>query len=162
MSQEKLISSNPVARKDYHISEVVEAGIVLTGTEIKSIRNHSPALKEAFVQILPTANKRLEAWVMNLHIAPYSHGNIWNHDPLRKRKLLLKRNQIDRIHGSVIRDGMTAILLRMYFKMGYVKLELGLAKGKKNIDKREDLKKKSANRDIERAMKSSRNKPSKK
>jgi SsrA-binding protein len=157
---EKLIASHPTARGDYFIQEVVESGIQLTGTEIKSIRQQSPSLKDAFVDIHPAGsgeNKgKLEAWLLQAHIAPYSHGNIYNHEPLRKRKLLLHRHQIDRLFGSITQDGLTVIPLRMYYKKGRVKLELGLAKGKKKGDKREDVKKRSAEREMDQARKRSR------
>jgi SsrA-binding protein len=162
---EKLIASHPTARSDYFIEEVVEAGIMLTGTEIKSIRNTSPSLKDAFVDIHPAGGGpaggkkdkgALEAWLIQSHIAPYSHGNIYNHEPLRKRKLLLHRHQIDRMFGSITQDGLTIIPLRMFYKKGRVKLELGLAKGKKKHDKREDIKKKSAEREMDHARKRNR------
>ena len=150
---EKLIATNPLAHANYFISEVVEAGLVLTGTEIKSIRNQSPNLRDAFVEIRATSNKKLEAWLINAHIGPYSHGNIWNHEALRRRKLLLHRRQIDRMHGALIQEGMTVIPTRMYFKGGKAKIELGLGRGKKKYDKREDLKKRSAEREMDQALK---------
>jgi SsrA-binding protein len=157
---EKLIASHPTARSDYFIQEVVESGIQLTGTEIKSIRQQSPSLKDAFVDIHPSGSGakkgKLEAWLIQAHIAPYSHGNIYNHEPLRKRKLLLHRHQIDRMFGSITQDGLTVIPLRMYYKKGRVKLELGLAKGKKKGDKREDVKKRSAEREMDQARKRNR------
>lgn len=150
---EKLIASNPNARSNYFIDEVVEAGLVLTGTEIKSLRAVSPNLRDAFVDVVGQPGKKLEAFLMNTHIAPYTHGNIWNHEPTRKRKLLLHRHQIERLYGAQIRDGMTIVPLRMYFKKGRAKIEIGLGKGKKKGDKRQDIKKKTANREIEKAMK---------
>ncbi len=152
---EKLIASNP-ARGDYFVEETVEAGISLVGTEVKSLRETSPNIRDAFVDIHPKSSTRLEAWLLNMHIAPYSHGNLQNHEPLRKRKLLLHRHQIERLNGSLIRDGMTVIPLRFYFKGGKIKCELGVCKGKKQQDKRQDIKRKSADREIERAMKASR------
>ena len=124
---EKLIASNP-NRGGFIISETVEAGMMLTGTEVKSLRQSSPNLRDAYVEVR-AQNKSLEAWIYNLHIAPYTHGNLANHDPLRKRKLLLHRHQINQIHGSLIRDGMTAIATRIYFKGGKVKIEIAVAKG---------------------------------
>lgn len=156
---EKLIASHPTARSDYFIQEVVEAGIQLTGTEVKSIRDQSPSLKDAFVDIQPSKSGdsgSLEAWLLQAHIAPYSHGNINNHEPLRRRKLLLHRHQINRLFGSITQDGLTIIPLRMYFKKGRVKMELALAKGKKKHDKREDIKKRSAEREMDQARKRSR------
>lgn len=149
---EKLIATNPSARQNYFINEVVEAGIMLTGTEIKSLRNQAPNLRDAFVEIRPTRGA-LEAWLLNTHIAPYSHGNIWNHDPLRKRKLLLHRHQIDKMHAAIIREGMAIVPTRMYFSKGKAKLELAIAKGKKKHDKRESSKKKSAEREMDQARK---------
>jgi SsrA-binding protein len=156
---EKLIASHPTARSDYFIQEVVEAGIQLTGTEVKSIRAQSPSLKDAFVDIQSSSGEKngaLEAWLVQAHIAPYSHGNINNHEPLRRRKLLLHRHQINRLFGSITQDGLTLIPLRMYFKKGHVKMELALAKGKKKHDKREDIKKRSAEREMDQARKRSR------
>lgn len=154
-SGEKLIGSNPNARSNYFIDEVVEAGIVLTGTEVKSLRNQSPNLRDSYVEIAGKTGS-LEAWLLNTHIAHYSHGNIWNHDPLRKRKLLLHRHQIERMHGAITQKGMTIVPIRMYFKKGVAKVELGLGKGKKKYDKREDMKKKSAEREMDIARKQHR------
>lgn len=155
-SGEKLIATNP-SKSDFFIEEVVEAGIVLTGTEIKSIRLQSPNLRDAFVEINAGRDKArtLEAWLVNCHIAPYSHGNIWNHEPLRRRKLLLHRHQIDKMYGAITQKGLTIIPTRMYFKKGLAKIELALAKGKKKHDKRESLKKKSAEREMAQARKKS-------
>lgn len=159
-SGEKLIASNPHARSNYFIEEVVEAGIVLTGTEIKSLRNQTPNLKDSFVEIAAAAKNTIstliEAWLLNVHIAPYSHGNIWNHDPLRKRKLLLHRHQINKLFGAVTQKGLSIIPLRMYFKSGRAKIELGIGKGKKKFDKREEIKKRSAEREIDYARKRSK------
>ena len=146
---EKLIATHPTARSDYFIEETVEAGIMLTGTEVKSIRAQSPSLKDSFVDVTPEH----EAWLVQAHIAPYTHGNINNHEPLRRRKLLLHKHQINRLFGAVTQDGMTIIALRMYYKKGRVKLELALAKGKKKHDKREDIKKRSAEREMDFARK---------
>lgn len=149
---EKLIASNPVARSNYLISEVVEAGIALTGTEIKSLRSQAPNLRDSFVDIR-SYRAGFEAWLSNVHIAPYSHGNIWNHDPLRRRKLLLHRHQLEKMHGALIQKGMSIVPLKMYFKKGRAKIELGLGKGKKKYDKRETLKQKTAEREMEVARK---------
>lgn len=153
---EKLIATNPNARSNFFIDEVVEAGLVLTGTEIKSLRAASPNLRDSFVDVIGQPGKKLEAFLMNTHIAPYAHGNIWNHEPTRKRKLLLHRHQIEKLYGALVRDGMSIVPIRMYFKMGRAKIEIGLGKGKKKGDKRGDVKKKSANREIEKAMKRSK------
>jgi SsrA-binding protein len=155
---EQLIATNPNARSSYFIEETVEAGLVLTGTEVKSLRANSPNLRDSFVEVYGQPGKKLEAFLLNTHIAPYSHGNIWNHLAVRKRKLLLHRHQIERLYGASIRDGMSIIPLRMYFKKGIAKIEIGLGKGKKKSDKRADIKKKTADREIEKAMKDSREK----
>ena len=152
---EKLIASNPNARNRYFLEEFVEAGIVLTGTEIKSMRTQSPNIRDAYVEIRPSGTS-LEAWLHNVHIGPYSHGNIWNHEPMRKRKLLLHKHQIQKLFGAVIQKGMTLVATRMYFKKGMAKIEIALGKGKKAHDKREDIKKRSADREISRAMKQSK------
>ena len=152
---EKLIATNPLAHANYFISEVVEAGLVLTGTEIKSLRAQSPNLRDAFVEV-SSRGSSLEAYLVNAHIAPYSHGNIWNHDPLRRRKLLLHSHQVERLHGAIIREGYAVIPTKIYLKKGRAKVELGLGKGKKKCDKRQDLKKKSAEREMEQAVKRAR------
>lgn len=151
-SGEKLIATNPIARANYFFEEVVEAGIALTGTEVKSIRAQAPNLRDSFVEVR-ASGKTLEAWLLNCHIAPYAHGNIWNHDPTRKRKLLLHRHQIEKIFGEITKGGKSVIPIRMYFKNGRAKVELGVGRGKKKYDKREDLKKKSAEREMDLARK---------
>lgn len=155
----QLIATNPNARADYFLEDLVEAGIVLQGTEIKSIRNESPSLKDAFVDI--THKKRgesnapaLEAWIVNLHIGPYSHGNIWNHEPRRRRKLLLHGGQIRKMFGALTQDGKTLVPTRLYFSNGRVKVEIAMAKGKKKGDKRADVKKRSQDKEIAQALKS--------
>ena len=152
---EKLLATNPIARSNYFIEETLEAGMVLTGTEIKSMRAQSPNLRDAYVEV-KEAGKVLEAWLVNCHIAPYTHGNIWNHDPLRRRKLLLHRKEIDRLFGAIIQKGMTAVPTRVYLKAGRAKIEIGLGKGKTKHDKREDLKKRSAEREMDLARKATR------
>lgn len=149
---EKLIATNPTARHNYFIDEVVEAGLVLKGTEIKSLRMQTPSLRDAFVDVVSNGNK-IEAWLLNAHIGPYSHGNISNHDPLRKRKLLLHRKQLEKMFGAIIQKGMTIVPTRMYFNKGIAKIEVALAKGKKRHDKRDALKKKSAQKEIAFAKK---------
>jgi SsrA-binding protein len=149
---EKLIASNPSARSNYHIEEVVEGGLVLTGTEVKSLRTHTPNLKDSFVEVLAYKNG-FEAWLLNAHISPYSHGNIWNHEPLRRRKVLLHSHQLEKLYGALIQKGMSIVPLRMYFKKGRVKVEIGLGKGKKKYDKREDMKKRDAEREMDLARK---------
>ncbi|MEK6706807.1 MAG: SsrA-binding protein SmpB [Bdellovibrionota bacterium] len=155
-SNEKLIATNSAARTRYHIEEVVEAGIVLTGTEVKSLRVQAPNLRDSYVEVTTKKGHAAEAWLLNTHIAPYSHGNIWNHNPLRQRKILLHRHQIDKILGAITQKGMTVVPLRMYFKSGIAKVELGLCKGKKKHDKREELKKKSAEHEMAEARKRKR------
>jgi SsrA-binding protein len=151
-SAEKLIASNPVARSNYFIEEVIEAGIVLQGTEVKSLRNQTPNIREAFVDVRKKGEKT-EAFLLNMHIGPYSHGNIWNHEERRARKLLLHHHQLEQMFISVTQKGMSVIPLRMYFLKGRAKVELGLGKGKKKFDKRETLKKKSADREMDIARK---------
>jgi SsrA-binding protein len=149
---EKLIATNPLARQNYFIDEVLEAGLVLTGTEVKSLRQQSPNLRDAFVEAkVPKGRGPLEAWLLNAHIAPYTHGNIWNHEPNRRRKLLLHHHQIESIFGALTQQGLSVIPTRMYFKKGKVKIEIGLGRGKKKHDKRESLKQRSADLEMRRA-----------
>ncbi len=145
------VSENRKAYHDFFIDETYEAGIALTGTEVKSIREGKANLRDSYVLI-----KDGEAFLIGCHISPYSHGNIMNHDPLRTRKLLLKKKEIDRLRGKMVQKGFTLVPLKMYFKGPYVKLEVGLARGKKFFDKREALKEKEAGRQIERALKRAR------
>lgn len=149
---EKLIAKNPIAYSDYAIDEVVEAGMILTGTEVKSLRVNSPNLRDAFVEVR-NSSKGFEAWLLNANIAPYSHGNIWNHEAVRRRKLLLHMHQLERLHGLIVQKGLNVIPTRIYFKKGFVKIELGVGRGKKKYDKREDLKKKSADLEMAQAKK---------
>ncbi|MBM7701014.1 SsrA-binding protein SmpB [Kurthia huakuii] len=142
------IAQNKKAGHDYFIEDTIEAGLVLNGTEIKSIRKGKVQLKDSYIQI-----RNGEAWVSNMHISPYEQGNIFNHDPIRTRKLLLHKRQIQQLNYDIKRDGYTIVPLKMYIKDGYAKLLIGLGKGKKNYDKRQDLKKKDAKRDMARAMK---------
>ena len=142
------ITTNRVARHEYFVLETFEAGIELYGTEIKSIRNGSVNLKESWADI-----QNGEVFVYGMHISPYEMGNIFNRDPFRVRKLLLHRKEINKIMGKIKQDGLTLIPLSLYFKKQYVKVELGLCKGKKLYDKREAMAKRDAKRDIDRAMK---------
>lgn len=155
-SGEKLIATNPNGRSNYFIEEVIEAGVVLTGTEVKSLRAQAPNLRDSYVDVTAAKKGPVEAWLVNVHIAPYAYGNIWNHEPLRRRKLLLHRHQVEQMFGAVTQKGESVIPLRMYFKNGRVKLELGMGKGKKKYDKRQDLKKKSAQREMDIAKKQRR------
>ncbi|WP_033543534.1 SsrA-binding protein SmpB [Planococcus sp. CAU13] len=144
----KVIAQNKKAGFDYFIEETMEAGIVLQGTEIKSARNGKVQLKDAFVRI-----RGGEAWISNMHISPYEQGNIFNHDPTRSRKLLLHKKQIRELESHAKEQGVTIVPLKMYLKDGFAKVLIGVGKGKKNYDKREDLKRKDAKREIDRAMK---------
>jgi SsrA-binding protein len=143
----KIISVNRRARFDYEISETLEAGLVLQGTEVKSLRQGQVSLKDAYADI-----EDGEVYLLHAHIDPYDQGNRFNHDPERPRKLLLHRREIKRLTGKTQERGLTLIPTRMYFTNGRAKIELGLAKGKKHYDKRETLKRRTAQRDIERAM----------
>ena len=145
----KIISENRKARHDYTIHEVYEAGIALTGTEVKSLRAGKANMKDSYAQVTRNA----EVFVYNLHISPYDHGNIFNHEPLRNRRLLLHRQEINKLIGKVKEKGMTLVPLKLYFKHGLVKMELALATGKKLYDKRQDLAKKDAKREMDRALK---------
>ncbi|MBM7556830.1 SsrA-binding protein SmpB [Halanaerobacter jeridensis] len=146
--QIEVIARNRKAKHDYHIEESYEAGIVLQGTEVKSARQHNVNLKDGFALI-----RDGEIFLHNIHISPYSHGNRENHDPERKRKLLLHKRQIRSLIGKTQREGYTLIPLKMYLKHNIVKVELGLAKGKNKRDKREDIKERTAQREMERALK---------
>src|SRR5690625_1892852 len=145
---EKPIAQNRKASHDYFIEETYEAGLVLQGTEIKSIRAGRVSIKDAHVRIIDG-----EAQIINMHIAPYEQGNRYNHDPTRTRKLLLHRREIDKLFGLVQQRGYTIVPLRLYIKKGFAKILIGLGRGKKLYDKREDLKQKQMKRDIDRAMK---------
>lgn len=143
-----VIAQNKKARHDYFIEETYEAGIVLKGTEIKSIRARRVNLKDAYARI----NNNGEVELLNMHISPYEQGNRYNHDPLRTRKLLLHRKEIDKLIGRTKEDGFTLVPLKLYIKNGFAKVLLGVGKGKKKYDKREELKQKAAKREIERAF----------
>jgi SsrA-binding protein len=144
----KIIAQNRKAFHDYAIEETAEAGILLTGTEVKSLREGKVNLKDSYVLI-----KGSEVLLLNCHISPYTHGNIMNHDPLRTRKLLLHKKEIVRLQGKVAQKGYSLIPLKIYFKGAHAKVEIGLARGKKVYEKRESIKKREADREIERAMK---------
>jgi SsrA-binding protein len=144
----QIVCQNRKAYHDYSIEETVEAGMSLLGTEVKSLREGRANLKDSYVLI-----KDLEAFLFNCHISPYSHGNIMNHDPLRTRKLLMHKKEIMRLQGKIAQKGYTLIPLKIYFKDGRAKVEVGLAKGKREYEKRESIKEREANREIEKAMK---------
>lgn len=139
----KLIAQNRKARFDYFIEDTVEAGLALVGTEVKSCREGKVNIADAYAVV-----KDGEAWLMQCHVSPYSHGNRSNHDPLRPRKLLLHRKEIERLGAKVAQEGRTLVPLRLYFKHGIAKVEIAVARGKKRYDKRAD----KAERDAKRAM----------
>ena len=143
------IANNRKAFHEYLILETYEAGIQLIGSEVKSIRERKISLKESIIRIT-----RKEAWLKGCHIASYSHTGFEGHDPLRRRKLLLHRYEINRVEAKLAEKGLTAIPTKVYFKGGIIKLEFGLAKGKKLYDKRATKKKRDVERDIQRALKS--------
>lgn len=144
----KIIAKNPKAYHDYFVEEKYEAGIELAGTEVKSIRAGTTHLKEAWCQI-----QNGELWIKQMHVSPYEHGNIFNRDPVRPRRLLMHRREIMSLFGKVKQDGYALVPLAVYLKNARVKVEIGLCKGKKLYDKREDAAKRDAKRQIERAMK---------
>lgn len=133
----KLIANNKKAYHDYFIEDKYEAGIALAGTEVKSLRMGKCSLKESFIRV-----EKGEVWIYNMHISPYEKGNIFNKDPLRVRKLLLNRKEINKIEGKMTQKGYTIVPLQVYFKGSLVKLEIALARGKKLYDKRDDIAKK--------------------
>jgi SsrA-binding protein len=143
----KLITSNRKARRDYHILETFEAGLVLVGTEVKSLREGKASLAEAYARVLDD-----ELYLVGAHIPEYSHGNRQNHDPNRARKLLLHRREIERLRGKVEEKGLTLIPLRLYWKAGRAKVEIALGRGKRDYDRRQDVAKREAEREIDRAM----------
>ena len=144
----KLIAKNPTAFHNYTIESKLEAGIVLSGTEIKSIRSGKVNLKDSYASI-----KNGECFIYGMNISPYEHGNIYNKDPLRTRKLLLNKKDINKLFGLIKQKGYSLIPISLYFKGSLVKLELGIGKGKKLFDKRQDIAKKDAQRKMERALK---------
>lgn len=144
----KVIANNPSANHNYTINDKIEAGIVLTGTEIKSIRKGRINLKESYVNI-----KNGEVFVYGMHISPYEQGNIYNKDPLRDRKLLLNKREIFRLVGLIKQQGCSLVPLSLYLKNNIIKLEIGIGKGKKLYDKRQDIAKKDAERRMQQAMK---------
>lgn len=148
MSSIKLIAKNPTAYHNYFIKDKLEAGIVLSGTEIKSIRTGKVNLKDCFARI-----KNQEVFIIGMHISPYEQGNIFNKDPLRDRKLLLNKREINKLQILVTREGYVIVPISMYFKGSFVKVELGYGKPKKLYDKRQELAKKDANLQIARNLK---------
>jgi SsrA-binding protein len=148
---EKLIAANKKAYHDYFVVQKFEGGLVLTGTEVKSLRDGKANLKDAYVIF-----KNEEAFLFGLHIPPYSHGNYANHDPDRTRKLLLHRRELDKLRGQTVEKGLSVVPLRLYFKGSRVKAEIAIVRGKKQYDKRETEKKREADRETAAAIKTSR------
>ena len=148
---EKLIAENRRARHDYHLLDRYEAGLVLTGTEVKSLRDGKATIQRAFADV-----RDGELWLVGAHIDEYGHGNIRNHEPNRDRKLLLHRKEIASLIGKVRERGLTLVPTKLYFKDGRAKVELALARGKETRDKRRDIARREADRQIERALKSRR------
>ena len=144
----KLIANNKKAYHDYFIEETLETGVVLHGTEVKSLRMGKCSVKEAFIRI-----ENGEVFIFGMHISPYEKGNIFNKDPLRVRKLLVHKQQILKLTGQIAEKGYTLVPLQVYFKDGHVKVSIGLAKGKKLYDKRQDIAKKDQRRETERDFK---------
>ena len=143
----KIVATNPTARHNYTIEDTYEAGIVLTGTEIKSIKNGKVNLKDSYANI-----KNGEVFIYGMHISPYEFGNIYNKDPLRTRKLLLNRREINKLTGMIKQKGLTLVPISLYFSGHFVKVELGVGKGKKLYDKRQDIAKRDAERRMQKAM----------
>lgn len=143
----KLIAKNPTAYHNYNIKETIEAGIVLTGTEIKSIRNGKVNLKDSYATIIDG-----ECFIFGMHISPYEFGNIFNKDPLRDRKLLLSKREIFKLFGMIKKQGYTLVPVNLYFKGSFVKVQLGIGIGKKLYDKRQDIAKKDAEMKIKKAL----------
>ena len=144
----KLIAKNPTAYHNYNIEDKLEVGIVLSGTEIKSIRNNQVNLKDTYAII-----RKGEVYIIGMHISPYEHGNIFNKDPLRDRKLLLNKREINKLIGITKQKGLSLVPISLYFKGSLVKLELGIGRGKKLYDKRQDIAKRDAERQIARNLK---------
>jgi SsrA-binding protein len=147
-SGEKLIASNKKALHDYFVLQKLEAGVELTGTEVKSLRDGKANLKDSYVLI-----ERGEAYLQGAHISPYSHGNLQNHDPERRRRLLLHKREIEKLHEQIQEKGLTVVPLRLYFKSGRVKIEIAVVRGKKLYDKRETEKRREQEREAAAAMK---------
>ena len=143
----QIIANNRKARHLYSILETLEAGLVLTGTEVKSLRNGKANMGDAYAVV-----ERNEVWLLNLHISPYEQGNQFNHEPMRKRKLLLTRKEIRRLIGKTREKGLTLVPLRLFFRRGWAKVDIALARGKKSHDKRQDIAKRDATREMQRAM----------
>ena len=143
-----LVAQTKKARHDYAVTDTYEAGLVLTGTEIKSVRERRVQLKDGYAQF-----HNGELWLMNVHITEYSNGNVFNHDPLRNRKLLLHKKELKKLREALSIKGVTIVPLKMYLKHGFAKVLIGVAKGKHEYDKRNDIKRREQERQIERVMK---------
>ena len=148
VNKEKALAANRAAFHEYHISDKYEAGIALTGTEVKSVMGGRVQLKESYVAV-----RDGEAWLFNAHISPYSHGNRENHEPLRTRKLLLHRREIGRLEEATVKQGMTLVPIRVYLKNGRIKIEVGIARGKKMYDKRETEMRRTIERETQAQLK---------
>lgn len=146
--EEKVLVANRAAYHEYHISDKYEAGVALTGTEVKSVMGGRVQLKDAYVAV-----REGEAWLFNAHISPYSHGNRANHDPLRTRKLLLHRREIDKLEAAAATQGMTLQPTRIYLRNGRIKIEVGVARGKKLYDKRETEMRRTVERETRQQLK---------
>ncbi|MBI3016187.1 MAG: SsrA-binding protein SmpB [Candidatus Tectomicrobia bacterium] len=147
MAGEKIICTNRRAHHDYFIEEVFEAGLALKGTEVKSLREGKANLKDSYAEVVDG-----EVYLQHCHISPYSAGNQFNHEPLRSRKLLLHKREIKKLYGGATLKGYTLIPLRLFFVRGRAKVEIALARGKKQYDRREDVKRREADREVERAF----------
>ena len=143
----KIIADNRRTRADYTIEETFEAGIALTGTEVKSLREGRANLKESYGDVVGG-----EVWLVGCHISPYTHGNVNNHEPTRRRKLLLHKYEINRLFGKTQEKGLTLVPMKMYFNRGRAKLELGLGRGKRHGDRRQELKERAVNREVAREL----------
>ena len=148
---EQTVATNRRARHDYHVLDRFEAGLVLLGTEVKSLRDGKVVLRDAYAQ-----ERNGELWLVNATIEPYAKGNLQNHEAGRDRKLLLKRAEIDRLASRIAEKGLTVVPLRVYFKEGRAKVELGLARGKEHSDRREDIRTRDVQREIDRELKARR------
>jgi SsrA-binding protein len=147
LSGVKIVANNRRATYDYHLLDRYEAGLVLTGTEIKSVRANLVSLRHSFVQV-----REGELWLVEAHIAPYEHGGLQNHEPTRPRKLLLHRREIDKIAEGLSQKGLTVVPTRMYLKSGLAKVEIAVARGKRRHDKRQTIAKRDSDRQVERAL----------
>ena len=151
MKEEQDLGVNRQASHNFHLLERFEAGLVLTGTEVKSVRGGRVNLRDSYAAL-----KEGEAWLLNCHISPYSHGNLQNHDPLRNRKLLLHKEEIRKLIGKVRERGLTMVPLRIYLKKGRIKVEIALAKGKREYDKRETIRRREAEMEVRQAIRQAR------